>query len=146
MARLLFVSTPIYGHFAPLRSIAADLIGRGHDATFITGAAFEDAARSTGARFVPFHTDADLDITAFIRDRADMPPGPGQVNHDMMGFFIAPVAVQHEMIQRELAAAGGEPVVLITDSWALGGWPVALGPLACGQRAPSASGSACSPL
>lgn len=127
MARLLFVATPIYGHFAPLRSIAADLIGRGHDATFITGAAFEDAARSTGARFVPFHGAADIDVAAIVRDRADMPPGPDQVNHDMMGGFIAPVPVQHELVQHELARADGEPVVLITDSWALAGWPVALG-------------------
>lgn len=127
MARLLFVTSPIFGHFAPLRSIAADLVGRGHDATFITGGKFEEAARSTGARFVPFEGVADLDLDSFIRDRADMAPGPDQVNHDMAGVFIAPVPAQHELIQRELAAADGEPVVLITDSWALGGWPVALG-------------------
>ncbi len=127
MARLLFVCTPVYGHVAPLRSIAADLVRRGHETTFITGADFEDTVRSTGARFVPFHSYVDID--AFVRDhdRAGIPPGPEQVNHDMVGFFIAPVPVQHQLIQRELAAADGEPVVLITDSWALGGWPVALG-------------------
>ncbi len=127
MAHLLFVATPIYGHFAPLRSIAADLIGRGHQATFITGTSSEDAARSTGAHFVPFHGAADINIEKFIAQRADMPPGPGQINHDMMNVFIDPMPVQHELIQRELAAAAGEPVVLITDSWATGGWPVALG-------------------
>lgn len=127
MARLLFAASPIYGHVAPMRAIAADLIGRGHEAVFITGTAFEDAVRSTGARFVPFHGLADIDIEAFVRDRAHMLPGPDQVNHDMMNVFVDPIPIQHELIQQELAAAGDEPVVLITDSFALGGWPVALG-------------------
>ena len=127
MTRLLFVSTPIYGHVSPLLSIAADLVGRGHDATFATGPAFEDAVRATGSRFVPFHGAADVDVDAVIQARGDLASGPEQINHDMTGVFIAPLAVQHELIQQELAAADGDPVVLITDSWAIGGWPVALG-------------------
>jgi UDP:flavonoid glycosyltransferase YjiC (YdhE family) len=126
MARVLFVATPLYGHVAPLLPIAADQVGRGHDVTFITGPAFEDGVLTTGARFVPFHGKADVRLEDLAAERDLVTPGPPQINFDLQRIFIDPIPVQHELVQRELAAAG-EPVVLIADTLFLGGWPVALG-------------------
>lgn len=127
MARLLFVSSPLYGHFAPLRSIAADLVARGHEATFLTGSAFEGDVLRSGARFVPLSGSADLRMEELAVERDQVPVGLEQLNWDMQHIFIDPVPVQHELIQGELLAAGGEPVVLIADFTCMGGWPVLLG-------------------
>lgn len=127
MARLLFVSSPIYGHVTPLALIAADLVRRGHDVTFITGPAFQDDVVATGARSVPTHGLASFLPEDLFLKRDKVPMGPDQVNWDMKRIFIDPVPVQHELLQRELAAADGEPTVLITDSMCLAAWPGVLG-------------------
>ena len=127
MVRLLLVSTPAYGHVSPLLSIAADLIARGHDLTVITGSGFQDDVLAAGARFVPLHGVADFDLQDLIAGAEGLAPGPELLNHGFQRAFIDPVPVQHELVQRELAAAGDEPVVLVTDNMCLAGWPVALG-------------------
>jgi hypothetical protein len=129
MARILFVSSPIYGHVTPLALIAADLVRRGHDVTFITGPAFEDAVLATGARFAPTHGLASFLPEDLFPERDKIPLGPDQVNWDMKRIFIDPVPVQHELVQRELAAADGEPTILITEVTCLAGWPTLLGAL-----------------
>ena len=127
MARLLFASTPLYGHFAPLRSIATDLVARGHDVTFITGTAFEGDVRAAGARFVPFSGAADVQLEDLAAERDQLAPGLEQLSFDLQRIFIDPVPTQHALIQRELAAGSGGPMVLLTDYACLGAWPSALG-------------------
>lgn len=127
MSKLLLACTPLFGHVSPVRSVAADLAARGHDVTFLTGAAFKDDVLAAGARFVPFHGAADVRLEDLAVERDRHAPGPDQLNFDMHRVFIDPVPVQHELIQRELAAVDGEPVVLITDVFCLGSWPIALG-------------------
>jgi UDP:flavonoid glycosyltransferase YjiC (YdhE family) len=52
MTRIIIAATPAYGHVAPLRPIAADLVRRGEQATFLTASAFRESIEETGARFV----------------------------------------------------------------------------------------------
>ena len=40
MARFLVTAMPFTGHVAPLCAVAAELVARGHDVRFYTGAAF----------------------------------------------------------------------------------------------------------
>lgn len=127
MTRLLFITTPVHGHVTPVRLIAADLVRRGHDAVFITAPQFEDAVVPTGARFVPTHGAAAFAMSDLGAERNLVPAGPEQLVWDMERVFIDPIPVQHELLQRELEAAGDEPTVLITDSWCLARWPTALG-------------------
>ncbi|WP_137845268.1 nucleotide disphospho-sugar-binding domain-containing protein [Microbacterium sp. 2FI] len=61
MARFLISAMPFSGHVAPMRAVAAALVGRGHDVRFYSGAAFRDAIESTGARFVPWQAAPDFD-------------------------------------------------------------------------------------
>lgn len=49
MARLLFGITPIDGHVAPMVTIAAELVRRGHEVRAVTGGRFLQQVRAVGA-------------------------------------------------------------------------------------------------
>jgi UDP:flavonoid glycosyltransferase YjiC (YdhE family) len=53
MTKILVASTPVYGHFAPMRSIARHLVQSGHDVTFLTGEQYRSQVEAVGADFVP---------------------------------------------------------------------------------------------
>lgn len=136
MTRLLFVASSVPGHVVPLRLTAAEMVRRGHDVAFVTSPQFGPQVEATGARFVPTHGAAAYDVRDVVAQIKHLPPGPEQVTQDMRLSFMDPVPVQHELVQRELAAAGDEPVVLVTDTTCMAGWPSGLG--APGRR-PAAS-------
>ncbi len=136
MTRLLFVATSVPGHVIPLRLAAAEMVRRGHDVTFVTSPQFGPQVQATGARFVPTYGPAAFEVMELAAQRNHLPPGPEQLNWEWQRAFVDAVPVQHELIQRELDAAGDEPVVLLTDSTCFAGWPSRLG--APGRR-PAAS-------
>ena len=130
MARLIIAATPVYGHFAPLRAIAVDLVRRGHDVTFLTGSIFREALDGTGARFAALQGGADHDSSwrAELRpERESIPPGPERIDFDLRRLFTDPIPDQHCSLQALLAEAGDEPVVVLHDTTFLGSWPVLLG-------------------
>jgi UDP:flavonoid glycosyltransferase YjiC (YdhE family) len=78
MAKIIVGITPIYGHVSPMRPIVADLVGRGHDVTVLTGSKFADFFTSTGAAFAALQGQADYDYARFAEvfpDIATAPPG-----------------------------------------------------------------------
>lgn len=141
MAHVILAATPVYGHVAPLRDIAADLVARGHGVTFLTGAAFRPLAESTGSRFValPGWPQIDAANPDAFPERASIPPGPAQIDFDLRHFFIDPMQAQHHALQDllEQAAAGptGGSVVVLHDTAFLGMWPVRLGAPGLSPRA-----------
>jgi len=122
VSRLLFIATPIPGHVIPLRLTAAEMVRRGHHVTFVTSPQFGPQVQATGAKFVPTYGAAAFEVMELVAERNHLPPGPEQLNWEWQRLFVDAVPVQHELIQRELDAAGDEPVVLITDSTCFGGW------------------------
>ena len=60
MARILVTSSRQPGFVLPLTQLAAGLVSAGHDVYFLTGAAFEQQVRTSGATFVrlPYERDA----------------------------------------------------------------------------------------
>ena len=130
MTRIIVAATPIYGHVAPLRTIAADLVARGHDVTFVTASMFEDAARATGARFVALSGIADFGpqrMAEHVAARTRLPEGVAQTLFDARELTIDPVPDQHATVQRVLAAVGEGPVVTVVDTAFCGLMPVQLG-------------------
>lgn len=130
MTRVVVAASPIYGHFAPMRAIAADLVRRGHQVTVTTGSHYRDAVEAVGAHFAPLLGAADFDgddVPALFPEILSIEPGPEQLGFGLRHLFIDPVPDQHCTVQELLAAAEGEPVVLLHETGFLGAWPVLLG-------------------
>jgi UDP:flavonoid glycosyltransferase YjiC (YdhE family) len=150
MTRVIIAATPVYGHVAPLKSIAADLVSRGHHVTFLTGSAFKNFIEGTGASFVPLVGNADFDMAdcAAFPGRLQIPPGPPQIDFDIRHLFVDPIAEQHRALQALLKDADeeqpNEPVVLLHDTVFMGMWPVLLG--APGRRPKGVIGIGVTPL
>jgi UDP:flavonoid glycosyltransferase YjiC (YdhE family) len=150
MTRVIIAATPIYGHVAPLRAIAAELVGRGHQVTFLAGSAFKTFVEGSGAAFVPLCGNADFDASdpAAFPARAGVPVGPAQIDFDVRHLFIDPIAQQQRALQALLCDAEreqpGEPVVLLHDTVFMGLWPVLLG--APGLRPQGVIGIGVTPL
>jgi UDP:flavonoid glycosyltransferase YjiC (YdhE family) len=130
MTRIIVAATPIYGHVAPLRAIAADLVRRGEQVTVLTGSAFRDSIEETGARFVALPGEADFDVADLLArhpERAELEPGPQALSFDLVHLFIKPVPLQHAALQELLEEADGEPVAVLHDTSFVGVMPVLLG-------------------
>jgi UDP:flavonoid glycosyltransferase YjiC (YdhE family) len=61
MARFLMAATSVPGHVYPLLAVSQHLVGRGHEVVVHTGSPFRERAVATGARFVPFRREIDID-------------------------------------------------------------------------------------
>jgi MGT family glycosyltransferase len=150
MTRIIIAATPIYGHVAPLCAIAADLVKRGHQVTFLTGSAFKRSVEATGAAFVALTGNADFDASdpAAFPERLHRQPGPPQINFDIRHLFADPIAEQHRALQALLADARSarpdEAVVLLHDTVFMGMWPALLG--APGVRPTGVIGIGVTPL
>ncbi|WP_236795248.1 nucleotide disphospho-sugar-binding domain-containing protein [Amycolatopsis sp. GM8] len=130
MTRIIIAATPIYGHVEPLRPIAADLVRRGEQVTFLTGSGFRASVEETGARFAALPGEADYDIAEFLArhpERTELEPGPPAISWDLINLFIKPIPLQHEALQHLLQEADGEPVVVLAETSFHGAKPMVLG-------------------
>ncbi|XUL88048.1 nucleotide disphospho-sugar-binding domain-containing protein [Streptomyces galilaeus] len=132
MTRVVLAASPIYGHFTPVRAIAADLVRRGHHVTVTTGSKYREAVEAVGARFAPLLGAADFDgddVPALFPEIPSIPPGPELLGFGLRHLFIDPVPDQHRTVQWLLAEAeaDGEPVVLLHETGFLGAWPTRFG-------------------
>lgn len=129
MTKVLVAATGIYGHFAPMRAVAAFLAGRGHDVTMLCHESFRESAGEAGVRYVGFTGTAARDMEAVFTspERLAVAPGPERFEWDMRNQFIVLIESQHHDIQRHLAEAGDEPVLLVYETGFLGAVPSLLG-------------------
>lgn len=129
MSRIIIAATPVYGHYAPMRAIAESLVQGGHRVTILTGRGFRASAEKTGAAFEPLTGAADYDAQAFISapERLALPGGLPRMEWDMRHMFIEAMADQHRDLQRLIAAAGDEPVLVLAEMAFLGVSPLMLG-------------------
>jgi UDP:flavonoid glycosyltransferase YjiC (YdhE family) len=130
VTRIIMGATPVNGHVLPIRSIATDLVRRGHQVTVVTGSVFRDLIADTGARFVPLRGAADYDSTNMIEafpGLVGLEPGLEQLNYYVQKLFVDSIPGQHEIVQELLAEAGDEPTVVINEMCFSGLWPIQLG-------------------
>jgi MGT family glycosyltransferase len=129
MARFLIAATSAPGHVLPLLAVTQHLVGRGHEAVVHTGSLFRQKAEATGARFVPFHPEIDIDYRELderFPERRKIPPGPAQLCFGLKHVFAD--AIPHQSagirdIRREFPAD-----VIVIDTMFCGAFPLLLGP------------------
>jgi UDP:flavonoid glycosyltransferase YjiC (YdhE family) len=133
MTKILVASTPVYGHFAPMRSIARHLVRSGHNVTFLTGEQYRSQVEAIGADFVPLTGLADYnaerpagEFVELAARRNAMPAGLPQLEFDMKHVFADVIPDQHASLVGILEDLGQDAVV-VQDAWFFGSWPFHLG-------------------
>jgi UDP:flavonoid glycosyltransferase YjiC (YdhE family) len=84
VTRLLLTTMPIPGHVNPMLPIAGELVRRGHEVGWYTGAAFRGAVESSGARWLPIEAGRDLDLT----DPAVLPGRHGKRGVAQLAYYL----------------------------------------------------------
>ncbi len=129
MARFLIASTAVPGHVSPLLAVSRHLVGRGHNVVVNTSSVFRDKAESTGARFIPFRPEIDIDyrrLDDHFPRRRQIPRGPALVFFEAKHFFADAIPPQDAGL-REIIRDFGIDVVII-DTMFCGAFPLLLGP------------------
>jgi UDP:flavonoid glycosyltransferase YjiC (YdhE family) len=117
MARFLIAGTPVPGHIAPLLAVARHLVGRGHEIVLHTASIFREAAEATGARFVPFRAEIDVDyrrLDEHFPERARLPAGPAQLIFGLKHVFADAMTHQYRGISDILAEFPAEAILIDT--------------------------------
>jgi UDP:flavonoid glycosyltransferase YjiC (YdhE family) len=147
MARVIVAASPIYGHYAPMRMIAAHLVTRGHQVTMTTGSRYRKAVEAVGASFAPLRGAADFDgddVPGMFPQIRSSRPGVELLGFGLRHLFIDPMPDQYRTLQGLLAQVDGEPVVLVHETGFLGAWPALFG--AAGLRPTAVVGIGVVPL
>ena len=127
-APVIVAATPLTGHTRPMLSLARGLNAPGRQVTMVAASRFVGAARATGADFVALTGVADYDDRRLALDhpqRAQLPPGPAQLDYDQRHLFGDTIPDQNAVLQHLLEA---EPdAVVLHDATFLGDFPQLLG-------------------
>ncbi|KAK7424237.1 hypothetical protein QQZ08_008725 [Neonectria magnoliae] len=125
---LVFAAAPASGHTIPPSRIAAELVKRGYEATFIGGEQFEDMVRRTGADFVPI---ADMLTPAMVEERNAIPAGIPRLLYDMKNLFLGKTPERWELLkgvlERLRAEKAGREIIVINETLFMGANPLVLG-------------------
>ncbi|WP_433514770.1 glycosyltransferase [Nonomuraea sp. CA-143628] len=127
MSKILVAATPVHGHVAPLLTIAADLVRRGHEVTVLTGARFKDRTEAVGAFFTALPEEADYDeryMDQEFPERNLFSPGPAQLGFDVKHIFGDPIPAQYAALRSLLADFPATAV--ITDNLFVGALPLSM--------------------
>ena len=127
MSKIIVAAPPIAGELAPLLELARGLAGRGHQITVLTGTRFRDEVEGSALAFRPLSGGADFDDRLFgeLTERAELAPGPEQLNFDWVHAFVNPLPDQHAALQELLEQDPDQ--YLICNALFLGAVPPALG-------------------
>ncbi|MFC4807917.1 glycosyltransferase [Paenibacillus sp. GCM10023250] len=117
MSKVIMPITPVYGHVAPMLSIAKDLIRRGHEVTILTGSIFKEAVEKTGAAFVSFTGAADWKPEDLLDPERLAFEGPAQVNYDLQRYFVSAIPNQYAALQQELEKYGDDQAIVMAESF-----------------------------
>jgi MGT family glycosyltransferase len=128
MARFLIAATAVPGHVFPLLAVSQHLVDRGHEVVVHTGSLFREQAEATGARFVAFRPEIDIDYRQLderFPERRKITPGPAQFCFGLKHIFAD--AIPHQCagirdIRRDFAMDA-----IIADTMFCGTFPLLLG-------------------
>ena len=108
MTSVILGAIPFDGHVAPMLGVARRFTELGIRVRFLTGAAYADRVRATGAEFLPLPADADQVETDVVREQAGKRlTGAAALRDNLTRVFIEPAAGQYRALLEAIAA---EPV------------------------------------
>lgn len=145
MASVIVCSGPHDGHVSPMLGVARQLIARGHRVRFLTGPAYKEAVRASGAEFVP------------LGDGAASAPAPSSttgvaaVREGVRALVIDPAPGQFLALSTAIAAEPTDVVlaeVTFVGAGTLSGLPRKSRPavIACGILPSTLSSQDCAPF
>jgi MGT family glycosyltransferase len=129
MARFLIAATAVPGHVLPLLAVAQHLVSHGHEVVVHTGSVFRERAEATGARFVAFRTEIDIDYRQLderFPERRNIPPGPAQFRFGLQHLFAD--AIPHQSAGIADIHRDSPLDAIIVDTMFCGTFPLLLGP------------------
>lgn len=129
MARYIVAATALPGHVSPLLGIAQHLVSRGHQVVVHTASMFRDKAVATGARFVPFRSEIDLDyrrVDEYFPDYRKAQPGPEKMMFGLKHFVCDAMIGQKAGLEEILRGFPADAIV--ADTVFAGTVPMLLGP------------------
>jgi MGT family glycosyltransferase len=129
MARFLIAATAVPGHVLPLMAVAQHLVGRGHEVVVHTGSVFRQRAEATGARFVAFRPEIDIDYRQLDQrfpERRNIPRGPAQVCFGLQ--HLCADAIPHQSAGIRDIHRDSPLDAIIVDTMFCGTFPLLLGP------------------
>lgn len=113
MANFVLCSSPVYGHVAPMITIGAELVRRGHRVRLLTGSRFRDAITAAGIEPVALPAESDYDdrdLDAAFPERAKA-KGIAKLKFDVDNIFAGLLPGQARGLT-ELLAEGEVDAVL----------------------------------
>src|SRR5260370_29689449 len=129
MARFLIAATSVRGHGFPLLAVSEHLVGRGHEVVVHTGSLFRERAEATGARFVAFRPEIDIDYRQLderFPERRKITPGPAQFCFGLKHIFAD--AIPHQCAGIRDIRRDFPMDAIIVDTMFCGTFPLLLGP------------------
>lgn len=129
MARFLIAATAMPGHVSPLLGIAQHLVACGHEVVVHTGSLFREKAEATGARFVPFRSEVDLDyrrVYEHFPEYREMQRGQAQMLFGLRHFVCDAIPGQKAGLEEILAGFPADAILV--DTMYVGTLPMLLGP------------------
>ena len=129
MARFLIAATSVPGHVFPLLAVSQHLVNRGHEVVVYTGSLFRDRVEATGARFVAFCREIDIDYRQLderFPERRKIAPGPAQFCFGLKHVFADAIPHQSAGIRDILREFPADAIIV--DTMFCGTFPLLLGP------------------
>ena len=129
MARFLIAATAVPGHVFPLLAVSKHLVGRGHEVVVHTGSLFRGQAEATGARFVAFRPEIDIDYRQLderFPERRKIVSGPAQLCFGLKRIFAD--AIPHQSLGIRDIRRDFPMDAIIADTMFCGTFPLLLGP------------------
>jgi MGT family glycosyltransferase len=129
MARFLIAATAVPGHVFPLLAVSQHLVRRGHEVVVHTGSVFRERAEATGARFVAFRPEIDIDYRQLderFPERRKIPLGPAQFCFGLKHIFAD--AIPHQSAGIRDIRRDFPMDAIIVDTMFCGTFPLLLGP------------------
>jgi UDP:flavonoid glycosyltransferase YjiC (YdhE family) len=114
MLSILLAANVADGHVGPMLGVAEHFAGSGHRVRFLTGDRFADAVRSTGAEFLPWPAEAQIDHQAVLAEAlrgGGRPRGLKGVAHSVDRLFIAPAPAQYAALSHAVKAEQTDAVL-----------------------------------